>query len=199
VYATGSIPFLYPVTQTLSGAAWTAPAMTAAAVTTSLITLTYSEAVVCPTAAYADFVYDSAPGVSGGTITSCSPGVTANTTVTLAGTFTLPVGATGTVVYTEPAVDSTVVSVNATGLFPTYPATQTQAVTATGVPAMVSANVTASSIAITYNGAVSCPATGADADFTYYYQGVDVGGVASGCTASGSTLTLTGAFVPPGS
>jgi hypothetical protein len=74
VYATGSIPFLYPVTQTLSGAAWTAPAMTAAAVTTSLITLTYSEAVVCPTAAYADFVYDSAPGVSGGTITGCSPG-----------------------------------------------------------------------------------------------------------------------------
>jgi hypothetical protein len=198
VYATGSIPFLYPVTQTLSGAAWTAPAMTAAAVTTSLITLTYSEAVVCPTAAYADFVYDSAPGVSGGTITGCSPGVTANTTVTLAGTFTLPVGATGTVVYTEPAVDSTVVSVNATGLFPTYPATQTQAVTATGVPAMVSANVTASSIAILYNGDVSCPGTGADADFTYYYQGVDVGGVASGCTASGLTLTLTGAFVTPG-
>jgi hypothetical protein len=200
VYATGSIPFLYPVTQTLSGAAWTAPAMTAAAVTTSLITLTYSEAVGCPTAAYADFVYDSAPGVSGGAIASCAlvtqPG---STTLTLAPAtaFTLPVGATGTVVYTEPAVDSETVSVFSYLLFPQYPATQTQAVTATGVPAMVSAYVTASSIAITYNGAVSCPATGADADFAYYYQGVDVGGLASGCTASGSTLTLTGAFVLP--
>jgi len=107
------------------------------------------------------------------------------------------VGATGTVVYTAPAVNSTVVSVNATGLFPAYPATQTQAVTATGVPAMVSAVVTAPTIVITYNGAVSCPATGADADFTYYYQGVNVGGVATGCSTVGSTLTLTGAFVLP--
>jgi hypothetical protein len=59
---------------------------------------------------------------------------------------------------------------------------------------MVSAVVTAPTIVITYNEAVSCPATGADADFTYYYQGVSVGGVASGCTASGTVLTLTGAF-----
>jgi hypothetical protein len=204
VSATGTIPYLYAATQTLSGAAWTAPAMTAATVTTTTITLTYGEAVVCPsTFTAADFAYYSAPAVSGGTITSCATaGGTANTTVTLAGTFTLPVGATGTVVYTEPAVDSTTVSVNATGLFPTYAARQTQAVTATGVPAMTaaahSAVVTASSIAITYNEAVSCPGTGADADFTYYYQGVSVGGVASGCTASGAVLTLTGAFVLAG-
>ena len=205
VYATGSIPFLYPVTQTLSGAAWTAPAMTAAAVTTSLITLTYSEAVGCPTAAYADFVYDSAPGVSGGAIASCAlvtqPG---STTLTLAPAtaFTLPVGATGTVVYTEPAVDSGTVSVFSYLNFPQYPATQTQAVTATGLPAMLtaaaSAHVNTGTIAITYNEPVSCPGTGADADFTYYYQGINVGGVVAGCTASGSTLTLTGAFVAPG-
>jgi hypothetical protein len=155
--------------------------------------------VVCPsTFTAADFAYYSAPAVSGGTITSCATvGNNPHTTVTLGGTFTLPVGATGTVVYTEPAVDSTLVSVNSLVLSPAYPATQTQAVTATGVPAMVSANVTASSIAILYNGDVSCPGTGADADFAYYYQGVDVGGLASGCTASGSTLTLTGAFVLP--
>jgi hypothetical protein len=202
VYATGSLPFLYPATQTLSGAAWTAPAMTAATVTTAAITLTYSEAVACPsTFTVADFAYYSAPAVSGGTITGCSTVGAANTTVTLAGTFTLPVGATGTVVYTEPAVDSTVVSVNSLVLSPAYPATQTQAVTATGLPAMnttaPSAHVNTGTIAITYNGAVSCPATGADADFTYYYQGVNVGGVATGCSTVGSTLTLTGAFVLP--
>jgi hypothetical protein len=198
VWATGSVPALYAATQTLSGTAWTAPAMTAATVSTTAITLTYSEAVVCPTAAYAAFVYDSAPGVSGGTITGCSPGGPASTTVTLAGTFTLPVGATGTVVYTEPAVDSTLVSVNATGLFPTYPATQTQAVTATGVPAMQAAVVNTATIVITYNANVACPPTGADADFAYYYQGVDVGGLVTGCTASTVALTLTGAFVTPG-
>jgi hypothetical protein len=202
VYATGSIPYLYAATQTVSGAAWTAPAMTAATVSTTAITLTYSEPVVCPSTFTAtDFAYYSAPAVSGGTITSCVIAA-ASTTLVLDGTFTLPVGATGTVVYTAPAVNSTVVSVNATGLFPTYAATQTQAVTATGLPAMTaaahSAVVTASSIAITYNEAVSCPATGADADFTYYYQGVNVGGVASGCTASGVVLTLTGAFVLAG-
>ncbi|MGD0875453.1 MAG: hypothetical protein ABSA14_10755 [Acidimicrobiales bacterium] len=204
VYATGSIPYLYAATQTVSGAAWTAPAMTAATVSTTAITLTYSEAVVCPsTFTVADFAYYSAPAVSGGTITGCTPAPGApGTTVTLAGTFTLPVGATGTVVYTAPAVNSTVVSVNATGLFPTYPATQTQAVTATGVPAMATtagaAVVTAPTIVLTYTAPVACPATGADADFAYYYQGVDVGGVVSGCTASGSALTLTGAFVTPG-
>ncbi len=203
VWATGSVPALYAATQTLSGTAWTAPAMTAATVSTTAITLTYSEAVVCPTTfTAADFAYYSAPAVSGGTITSCTaPGSNPGTTVTLAGTFTLPVGATGTVVYTEPAVDSAVVSVNATGLFPTYPATQTQAVTATGVPAMATtagaAVVTAPTIVLTYTAPVACPATGADADFAYYYQGVDVGGVVSGCTASGSALTLTGAFVLP--
>jgi hypothetical protein len=65
---------------------------------------------------------------------------------------------------------------------------------------MVSANVTASSssIVITYNANVACPPTGADADFAYYYQGVDVGGLVTGCTASTVALTLTGAFVTPG-
>jgi hypothetical protein len=205
VYATGTIPYLYAATQTVSGAAWTAPAMTAATVTTTAITLTYGEAVGCPAAAYADFVYYSAPAVSGGAIASCTLVATpGSTTLTLAPAtaFALPVGATGTVVYTAPATSTTTNAVYSYVNFPQFPATQTEAVTATGLPAMTaaahSALVTASSIAITYNEAVSCPATGADADFTYYYQGVSVGGVASGCTASGAVLTLTGAFVAPG-
>ena len=64
--------------------------------------------------------------------------------------------------------------------------------------AAASAHVTAPTIVLTYTAPVACPATGADADFTYYYQGINVGGVVAGCTASGSTLTLTGAFVAPG-
>ena len=96
--------------------------------------------------------------------------------------------------YTSPAAPAVATEVHATNVFPQFPATQTFALGAAPVPAMVSAVVTAPSIAITYSEAVTCPVTGADADFVYYYQGVSSGGVATGCSTVGAVLTLTGAF-----
>jgi len=67
--------------------------------------------------------------------------------------------------------------------------------TATPVPVMVSAVVTAgTSIAITYNEGVACPATGADGAFVYDYTTGFSGGAVTGCTTVGDVLTLTGAF-----
>ena len=86
-------------------------------------------------------------------------------------------------------------AVNATVDFPQFPVAQTLALTATPVPAMVSAVVTAgTSIAITYNEGVSCPATGADGAFVYDYTTGISGGTATGCSTVGDVLTLTGAF-----
>ena len=69
-----------------------------------------------------------------------------------------------------------------------------------GTPTMVSAAVTDNSIAITYNEAVSCPATGADTNFAYDWTGTASGGTVTGCTTSasnGSVLDLTGTFTLP--
>jgi hypothetical protein len=73
-----------------------------------------------------------------------------------------------------------------------YSASQTQA-----LAVMVSAVVTTgTSIAITYSVPISCPtpATGADGAFVYDYSIGQLGGTATGCTASGDVATLTGAF-----
>jgi hypothetical protein len=165
--------------------------MVSATVTATTIAITYNEAVACPsTFTVADFAYNSAGTTSGGTVTACAA---AADVLTLTGTFTLP-GNTANIVYTAPATSTTANAVNATSDFPQFAATQTLALTAAPAPAMVSAVVGATSIAITYGAAVSCPTTGADGDFVYYYQGVSVGGVATGCTTVGDVLTLTGAF-----
>jgi hypothetical protein len=165
--------------------------MVSAVVTATTIAITYNEAVACPsTFTVADFAYNSAGTTSGGTVTACGA---AADVVTLTGTFTLP-GNTANIVYTAPGASTTANAVNATIDFPQFAATQTLALTAAPAPAMVSAVVGATSIAITYGAAVSCPITGADADFVYYYQGVSIGGVASGCSTVGDVLTLAGAF-----
>jgi len=190
VFATGAVPALYAATQTFTGP-WTTPAMVSATVTATTIAITYNEAVACPsTFTVADFTYNSAGTTSGGTVTACAA---AADVVTLTGTFTLP-GNTANIVYTAPGASTTANAVNATIDFPQFAATQTLALTAAPAPAMVSAVVGATSIAITYGAAVSCPTTGADADFVYYYQGVSIGGVASGCSTVGDVLTLAGAF-----
>jgi hypothetical protein len=190
VFATGAVPALYAATQTFTGP-WTTPAMVSAVVTATTIAITYNEAVACPsTFTVADFAYNSAGTTSGGTVTACAA---AADVVTLTGTFTLP-GNTANIVYTAPGASTTANAVNATIDFPQFAATQTLALTAAPAPAMVSAVVGATSIAITYGAAVSCPITGADADFVYYYQGVSIGGVASGCSTVGDVLTLAGAF-----
>ena len=190
VSATGSVPAFYAATQAFVGP-WTTPAMVSAVVTATTIAITYNEAVACPsTFTVADFAYNSAGTTSGGTVTACAA---AADVVTLTGTFTLP-GNTANIVYTAPGASTTANAVNATIDFPQFAATQTLALTAAPAPAMVSAVVGATSIAITYGAAVSCPITGADADFVYYYQGVSIGGVASGCSTVGDVLTLAGAF-----
>jgi hypothetical protein len=190
VSATGSVPALYAATQTFPGP-WTTPAMVSATVTATTIAITYNEAVACPsTFTVADFAYNSAGTTSGGTVTACGA---AADVLTLTGTFTLP-GNAANIVYTAPGASTTANAVNAISDFPQFAATQTLALTAAPAPAMVSAVVGATSIAITYGAAVSCPTTGADGDFVYYYQGVSVGGVATGCTTVGDVLTLTGAF-----
>jgi hypothetical protein len=181
----------FAATQTLVLTAAPAPAMVSAVVGATSIAITYNEAVACPsTFTVADFAYNSAGATSGGTVTACGA---AADVLTLTGTFTLP-GNTANIVYTAPATSTTANAVNATSDFPQFAATQTLALTAAPAPAMVSAVVGATSIAITYGAAVSCPTTGADGDFVYYYQGVSVGGVATGCTTVGDVLTLTGAF-----
>jgi hypothetical protein len=81
-----------------------------------------------------------------------------------------------------------------------YAATQTLALT--GIPAMVSAVVTNTSITITYGQPVSCPATGADGQFAYNSVTIPnpvSGGTVTGCTTSGDVLTLTatGGFNAP--
>ena len=68
-------------------------------------------------------------------------------------------------------------------------------------PTMVSAVVTDTSIAITYNEGVSCP-TAASSDFGYLWTGSASGGTitANSCTTSGDVLTLKGTdFTLPGS
>jgi hypothetical protein len=70
----------------------------------------------------------------------------------------------------------------------------------TAGPIMVSAAVTHTSVAITYNEGVFCP-TDASSDFAYYWTGSASGGTvtAKSCTTSGDVLTLTGTFTLPGS
>ena len=203
VSATGSVPALYAASQTLS--AWSTPAITAAVVTPGasgsiLVTYTTGDTMVCGTALQSEFVYSNGgspayPSVctahANNTLTLSSFMTT--TTGAIAATLVLP-GATDTLVYTSPAAPAVATEVHATNVFPQFPATQTFALGAAPVPAMVSAVVTAPSIAITYSEAVTCPVTGADADFVYYYQGVSSGGVATGCSTVGAVLTLTGAF-----
>jgi hypothetical protein len=194
VFATVDFP-QFPATQTLALAATPAPAITGATWTSATtLTLAYNEAVTCPAAADADFVYDSASATSGGAITACtSTGGAAPFTMTLTGAaFTAPT-TSASVIYTEPATPSATTAVFATGTS-VYAATQTQA-----LAVMVSAVVTPGvSIAITYSVPMSCPtvagALNGHAIFTYDYTVGLLGGDVTGCTASGDVVTLAGAF-----
>jgi hypothetical protein len=191
VYATG-FPGDWAATQTLSVAQ--VPAMVSASVTPSSITITYNVSVSCdPTgAAASDFVYDSATATSGGTITACAH---STDVITLSGSFTPPTNS-GSITYTAPTSGTTSNAVYSTA-FPTdFAATQTLAVRP--VPAMLSASVTTSSITITYNVSVSCDPTGtAYTDFVYDSATATSGGTITGCSHSGTVLTLAGTFTLP--
>jgi hypothetical protein len=189
VYAT-SFATDFAATQTLAVAV--VPAMESAAVTTTTIAITYNQAVSCAAlGADSDFVYDYTGTTSGGAIAGCT---TAGAVLTLTGSFTLPTG-TGSIVYTAPTTSTTANAVYATSFTTDFAATQTLAVRP--VPAMVSAAVTTTTIAITYNESVTCSALGADSDFGYDYTGTTSGGAITGCTHSGAVLTLTGSFTLP--
>jgi hypothetical protein len=116
--------------------------------------------------------------------------------LTLSGTFTLPGTTGGSIVYTAPVAPA---GVYATG--PVYAATQTLGVPGAVAPKMVSAYVTGTTIAITYNEDVICPAAAAGTLFTYVWTGIATDTI-TGCTdgALGSDLlTLHGSFDPPAS
>jgi hypothetical protein len=81
--------------------------------------------------------------------------------------------------------------------YPQFPAAQTFALAATVAPTMVSAAVNGGLlfVTITYNEAVSCPATGADGDFVYDSGFNTLGGAITSCASgAGFTLILNGVF-----
>jgi hypothetical protein len=171
------------------------PIMVSAAVTHTSIAITYNEAVSCPTDASSDFAYYWTGSASGGTITAKS--CTASGDVLgLTGTFTLPGSTGGSIVYTAPVTNSTAVSVYATSNVTEFAATQTLAVTAAPVPAMVSAHATSSTLVITYNEDVSCATVNTvPAAFVYDYTGVAsgfTGTITAKCATDVLTLTASG-------
>ncbi len=201
VYATGT-GYVYAISQTLT--VWTTPTITAATVSAAAgtIAVTYGEPVACPTtqgSVQADLVYSNVGSPAYPTTCSAAGdiltlgGFMTSATGSTAATLSLPL-ATDTIVYTVPATNSAVYAVTATINYPQFAAAQTFVIGAATAPEMVSATVSATSIAIIYNAPVTCPATGADADFVYDYQGASLGGTATGCTTSGEILTLAGAF-----
>jgi hypothetical protein len=219
VYATNAVPTLYAATQTLSGTAFTTPAITGAVVVagasgTGTITLTYktgtvADTMVCPTtlanvgSIQSEFVYSN-----GGTPAYPSLCAIAGGAVVLKNFVSATTGATGvtlvlptatdTLTYTSPAAPVVATEVNATGIFPNFPATQTFTMSLSIVPVMVSAAVATNllSLAITYNEAVSCPTTyQAPEDGFVYNSGFGtVGGGITGCSSAGDVLTLAGVY-----
>ena len=180
--------------------------------TAGTIAVTYNEAVTCPTAAnlQLDFVYSNGGALAYPSTCAGSPGTTVTfgtffTTATgaVAATLVTPVS-TDTLKYTEPTTDSTTVSVYSATNFPEYALSQALPFSdLTTIPIMVSAVVVTGTITVTYNVPVSCPATGADADFVYdsaVLPAVVVGGVVTGCASgTGDTLVLSasGGFNAP--
>jgi hypothetical protein len=212
VYATGSDPALYEATQTIT--TFTAPSISGATVTpgasgTGTIAVTYLDAntdpvaMTCPlsdVSLQAEFAYSN--GGAAAYPSTC--GAAANV-LTLGTFYTTPTGTTGatlvlpgasdTLTYTAPTATNTVTnSVNDGATeFPQFAATQTFALGA--APAMVSAVVTGTTIAITYNEKVVCP-TGIWTEFAYDYEtGFSGGGSITSCSGDGTTtLTFVGTF-----
>jgi hypothetical protein len=147
--------------------------------------------------------------VVGGAATGCT---TTGDVLTLAGTFVLPTDGTARVTYTAPSASNALqneTAVNATANSANFAATQNlTGVTPVPTPFMVSAVVASggATLAITYNEAVSCAATGAVlSDFAYDSTTATNGinHVIAGCSMveATDTLTLTGAsgtFTTPG-
>ena len=118
-----------------------------------------------------------------------------------AATLVLP-GASDTITYTSPAAPAVATEVHTSNVWPQFPATQTFSPGATAAPVMQSfvpgiANAGGTTLTITYQEPVSCPATGADGDFVYDSAFNTVGGSVTGCASgAGDTLVLSGLFNP---
>ena len=167
----------------------TTPTMVSATVTDTAITITYNEGVACPaTGADGAFTYDYSGSASGGTVTGCTA---VGDVLTLTGTFTLPIGTNGTILYTAPTGGTTANAVYASSNTAEFAATQTIAVTAGAAPAMVSATAGTNLLRITYNEDVTCPGTAYN-DFVYdYTTGVSGDTAITACSATANVLDLT--------
>jgi hypothetical protein len=206
VYSTSGT--VYEAAQTLAVSAAVAPAMVSAYTAAGALNIVYNEDVTCPTTATAPpFAYNYTGDAPGFSVTSGTLVVTATCSLNV---LTLTPSGTGAataapstganITYTVPTTDSLAASVSARGSVPAlYEATQT--LTTFTYPAMVSAVVSPSSIAITYNEAVSC-ATAAYSDFVYDAAAATSGGTIATASCSGSVVTLDPAasttFVVPG-
>jgi hypothetical protein len=196
VLATGTLAD-FAATQTLTGSQWAPPAITAVAVTATTVAITYNENVTCIAGSVteAEFAYFSAGTTSG--ITTLTNAACATDVLTLTGTFTLP-GTGASVVYTAPASPTITTAVYATTAYPQFAVTQTFAIPATATPAMASFVVPGgggTTLTITYQEPVSCPATGADGDFVYDSAFNTLGGSITSCASGTSdTLVLSGLF-----
>jgi hypothetical protein len=194
VSATGPV---YAATQTLALTPPAAPMMVSAYTTATTVVITYNENVTCLGTADAAFAYYYT-GVATDAITNAA---CAANVLTLTVSANDPPGSGASIVYTAPATNTALVSVSATGSVPALYAATQAFVGPWTTPTMVSAVVTATTIAITYNGEnLTCPnLAGAQADFVYYSAGTTSGITAVTAAACATdVLTLTGTFALPG-
>jgi hypothetical protein len=177
----------YAGTQTLAVPFAVAPAMVSAYTTATTVVITYNENVTCLGTVDAAFAYYYT-GVATDTITGAA---CAGNVLTLTVAANDPPGSGASIVYTAPTANSAALSVSATGSVPALYAATQAFVGPWTTPAMVSAVVTATTIAITYNGeTLICPnLAGAQADFAYYSAGTTSGITA--VTAAACTEALT--------
>ena len=194
VSATGPV---YEATQTLALTPPGPPAMVSAYTTATTVVVTYNENVTCAVGVDAAFAYYYT-GVATDAITGAA---CAGNVLTLTVAANDPPGSGASIVYTAPATNTAALSVSATGSVPALYAATQAFVGPWTTPAMVSAVVSATTIAITYNGeTLTCPnLAGAQADFAYYSAGTTSGITAVTAAACGTdVLTLTGTFALPG-
>jgi hypothetical protein len=175
------------------------PVMASAVVSATSIAITYNQAVTCAAGADADFTYYYSGAASGGATTGAPGAVCSGDTLTLTGVFTLPVGV-GTIEYIAGAL----VVTNSSGTAALTP--QALSVASTVGLTMVSAQVNAAGVQITYNEDVSCQAAApggtAYTDFTYYSSTGILGGAINNCVTGAASdvleLTSAAAFQDPG-
>ena len=171
------------------------PSMVSAVVKATTIVIAYNTAVTCPASSAlvaGQFSYlSSTTGTANATGTTCT---TNGNALTLGAFVTAPVAPTAGATITYTAAGHAIYATGAPNDVATTP--QTLTIGAVTAPVMASAAVTTTSIAITYNEAVVCPATASLGDFVYN-DGTVQDATATSCSVSGLVLTLAGTFTVP--